>query len=245
MTGKKHLRRNHREKGSALVYILIAIALLAALTLSFMEPSGQQTQNQNTFKVVSEIQSQSEFIRSAIHECVLSYPGGDSGAIGGGLPQVNNPYPIMPNDGYFDSDCGAGESAANDNAGGLRCPGDPGDDACHDDIFGAASGKFLPASPPLFEEWRYYAGDDGVFLWIETDKTDAFIQTALQKLDEQFGECEADVIDTSDLPAGDKDMDSASTIVCPSGSMCFRVWLIAKGTAVYNGDADSDEIGCP
>ncbi|MCB9988515.1 MAG: hypothetical protein H6868_04165 [Rhodospirillales bacterium] len=230
------------ERGSALVYILIAIALLAALTLSFMEPSSQQTQSQNTFKVVSEVQSQSEFIRSAIHECVLAYPGGDSGAIGAGLPQKNNPYPIMPDDAYFDASCGVGESAANNYVSGLRCPGKPGDDPCHDDIFGSASGKFMPPSPPLFGEWHYYAGTDGVFLWLETDKTDAFIQTALQKLDDQFGGCEADVIDAT---SGDVDLDSDTTLVCPSGNSCFRIWLIAKATAVYQAGGPEATAGCP
>ncbi len=237
----KGIRQHKMQRGSALIYILIAIALLAALTLSFMEPSSQQTQSQNSFKIISEVQSQTEFIRSAIQGCVLGYPGGDSGAISDGA-QLNNPYPIMPDDSYFDNQCGAGESAANDNVSGLRCPGKPGDDPCHDDVFGASSGKFLPPAPPLFNDWRYYAGTDGVFLWLSTDKTDAYIQTALTKLDGEFSECEADVIDAS---GGAVDLDSASTISCPAGSSCFRVWMIAKATATYQAGGPEDTAGCP
>ena len=43
------------QKGSALIYILVAIALLAALTASFMRPSSQQTSAQSGFKAVSEL----------------------------------------------------------------------------------------------------------------------------------------------------------------------------------------------
>ena len=227
------------EQGSALVYILIAIALLAALTVSFMEPSSQQSQGQNTFKMVSEINSQAELIRTSIQECVLVYPGGDSTAIGTG-DQKNQPYPLRPSDAFFDAQCGAGESAADDTIGGIRCPGNPGNDACHLDIFGGTSGKFVPPRPSLFSsDWQYYAGDDGVFIWIETNKSDPYIQTALDKLDASYATCETDIIDAS---AAQEDMDSevADYAVCPAGSKCFRLWLITKATAVY-----PDEIGCP
>ncbi|HRC26074.1 MAG TPA: hypothetical protein PKX87_01435, partial [Alphaproteobacteria bacterium] len=66
-----------RQKGSALVYILIAIALLAALTVTFMEPSSQQTTSQNAYKLASDIKAQADFITSSVQECVLSWRGGD------------------------------------------------------------------------------------------------------------------------------------------------------------------------
>ena len=37
----------HKNSGSALIYILVAIALIALLTASMMEPSNQQGQAQN------------------------------------------------------------------------------------------------------------------------------------------------------------------------------------------------------
>ncbi|MCB1556128.1 MAG: hypothetical protein KDJ15_02325 [Alphaproteobacteria bacterium] len=231
------------ERGSALVYILIAIALLAALTVSFMGPSGQQTQSQSTLKTVSEISSQVEFIRSAIQECVLVHPQGDSGARTAGA-QKNAPYPLMPDDSYLDN-CVADPAAADDYVSHLRCPGKPKNDPCHADVFGASSGKFLPPPPPLFGNWHYYAGDDGVFLWIETDKTDSFLQTAFEKLDEDYAECEADIVDAT---SGAIDLDSGTTISCANGSRCFRVWMISKAPqAVYQaGDSDGDETaeGC-
>src|SRR5688572_8224892 len=82
----------HAERGSALVYILIAIALLAALTVTFMEPSSEQTTSQNTFETVAELNSQVNFIRSGIQECALTYPIGETTLTG----TTNIPYPINP-----------------------------------------------------------------------------------------------------------------------------------------------------
>lgn len=236
------------EKGSALVYILIAIALLAALTMSFMEPSSQQTSSQNIFKAQTGLQSQIDVIRAGIQECVLSYPKGD-GAInttGGGTdPGARDNYPINPDSTYYAT---ATPGRSGDRlVRNLRCPGNnPGganvDD--HEPVFASSTGKYLPPPPDMFDEWQYYNGSDGVFFWTETDKTDAFIATALAKLDEKFAECEADVIDTSDTPAGAKNLESSAALKCPANHLCFRVWLIKNSSAVYNGDTDGDEGGC-
>ena len=153
------------ERGSALVYILIAIALLAALTVAFMRPSDRQTQSQGTFKSVSQMTSQIEFIRSAVQECMLVYPQGDKAAMDDGA-QVNNPYPLMPDSSYFSAYCSAEGSKSDHFVNDLRCPGKPGnDDPCHATIFSGATNKFLPPPPDLFSDWRYYNGNDGVFIW--------------------------------------------------------------------------------
>src|ERR1700761_6428398 len=100
------VRRDRKnERGSALVYILIAIALLAVLTITFMEPSSQQTSSQNTFKTVTDLGNQIETIRSAIQECVLNYPKGDSNipTTGGAPtdPDARTNYPINPDSDYY------------------------------------------------------------------------------------------------------------------------------------------------
>ncbi len=241
----KNIVKGQDERGSALVYILIAIALLAALTVSFMNPSSNQTTSQNTFKTVSEVQSQVDFVRSAIQECVLTYPGGDAGVIA--FVSSHN-YPIRPSDGYFDAQCGAGESAASDVMSGIRCPGNPGDNPCHTDIFGGNTGKFLPPAPALFNGWKYYNGDDGVFLWVDTARTDAFIDTVMDKLDSGFSLCEADIMRPT---AGDFQMtsDLGAGMVCPDDSKCFRVWMKVQtdpaiGTPTYFGGTP-EAASCP
>jgi hypothetical protein len=237
---KKKENSRHNEQGSALVYILIAIALLALLTITFMQPASQQTGSQNTFKLVSELQTQADFIRSAAQECVINYSGGDAGALSGSpAPQSNQPYPLNPTSTYF-SGCGSNGAAANDSVEYLRCPGNPGDNVCHAAMFGGATGKFLPPTPDLFDKmadgangWQWYNGPDGVFFWIATSKTDAFITTALQKLDAAYAKCEAEVISAG------SNLDNAGTASCPAGSKCFRVWMITKPGALFY------DAGCP
>ncbi len=238
-------RHNDGERGSALVYILIAIALLSALTVTFMKPSSQQTSSQGSFRTISSIDSQISTIISAIQECALSYKKGDKTidiSSSGTDPYARRNFPIKPNSNHFSS---ATIGPTIDRlVRDIRCPGNPGDDVNHEKIFGGSSGKFLPAAPDLFDDWRYYNGRDGVFFWIRTNKSDAFIKTALQKLDDKFGECEADVIDAS---SGAVDLDSASPaeVQCESGYTCFRVRMIINNSAEYNGDSDGDETSCP
>lgn len=234
------------ERGSALIYILIAIALLAALTFTFMSPSSQQTSSQGTVRTVAQLQSQVDIVRSAILECVLSYKKGDKNidnSTSGSDPSARKNYPIKPNSTYYNT------ATIGPTSGRLvkdiRCPGNPGNgDNNHVKIFGGTSGKYMPSPPDLFDDWEYYNGQDGVYIWTKTNKTDAYIKTALQKLDDKFSECEADIIDASG-GAVNLDSDSPAETQCPSGYTCFRVRLVTKNSAVYNGDADGDEASCP
>lgn len=234
------------EKGSALVYILIAIALLAALTISFMEPSSQQTQTQNSFKLTADLASQVEFIRTNVQECVVVYTKGDTTTdttAGGTDHGANKGFPLKPTSTHLLNP--VTPANAPNLVKDLRCPGNPGDDPNHAPIFSGNAGKFLPPPPPLFSDWQWYNGIDGVFYWIASTKTDAYIQSALQKLDAQYGKCEADIIDAT---ATGKNLDSAGTITCPTGSTCFRMWMITHKTALAPDVAASvypDEAGCP
>lgn len=252
------------QRGSALVYILIAIALLAALTVSFMEPSGQQTQSQNTFKLTSELESQIEFIRTNVQECVVLHSGGDSWTgpplniglnhtTGGTDPGANRAFPINPRSARLTTPSTEPLALVRE----LGCPGNPGDNlatqlpqdptAIHEPIFSGSSGKFMPPPPALFGEWQWYNGLDGVFFWIASDNTDAYITTALDKLDDQFGECEADVITAGGTAVA---LDNAGDILCPANSTCFRLWMITHTAATGDPDPSAasifpDEPGCP
>ncbi|MFP4097983.1 MAG: hypothetical protein ACLFP8_02525 [Alphaproteobacteria bacterium] len=232
------------ERGSALVYILIAIALLAALTVTFTGSSSQQTSSQNSFRMTTDIKSQIDTIRSAIQECVLSYPKGDTTidiSSSGTDPYARRNFPIKPNSTHYSS-ATIGPTSGR-LVSDIRCPGNPGNgDIDHAMVFKGSSGKFLPPAPELFEDWQYYNGIDGVFFWTQTNKTDSFITAALQKMDDQFGECEADLIDAT---SGSVNLDSDGDTKCTSGYRCFRIRMTIENTAVYNGDSDNDESDCP
>ncbi len=224
-------KQRGQESGSALVYILIAIALLAALTATFMNNSSQQTTSQNTFNTATELNSQINFIRSAIEECVLTYPGGDSVAIGASA-QVNNPYPIQPDEPFFTAQAVTPGSSGDNLVKDIRCPGNPGDDADHELIFLGTSGKFLPPAPNYFNDWQYYNGAGGVFFWTETSFSDAFISTAMQKVADQYNECESDIIDAT---GGVVDIASEGAGVrdvnCANGATCLRIWMKRDGSS--------------
>lgn len=243
---KKGFKIISSQKGSALVYILIAIALLAALTITFMEPSSQQTTSQNTFKTVNTLSRQADFIQSTIQECVLSYPSGDPNidtSISGTDPDARSNYPINPDSTFYS---GSTDGQSGDRlVRSLRCPGDLTGPAAndHNRVFGGGGGKFLPPPPDLFEEWQYYNGADGIFYWTETTKSDSFLNTALEKADDGFSECQADIIDAT---GGAVNLDSSgppADTTCSAGSVCLRIWMITNGTAVY---PDSPEnTACP
>ncbi len=225
------MKQKSSQKGSALVYILIAIALLAALTVTFMDSSSQQTSSQSSFNTITDINSQANLIRSTIQECVLTYPAGDAAL----TTSVNTPYPLNPDSAYLLNPTVAG----NNIVSALRCPGNPGNSNDHVKIFGGSSGKFVPPAPKLFLDWQYFSGVDGVFFYTRTTKTDSFLTTALAKLDDQFSECEADVV------TGAYNMTTlgAGGPVCAAGSTCFRIWLIPRASARYQDPID--DAACP
>lgn len=230
------------QRGSALVYILIAIALLAALTVTFMQPSSQQATSQRSFESFTALKSQIDFIRSSVQECVLVYQSGDSNLIG----TPNFPYPINPSSSFYDGFPDS-PNADNDEVRNVRCPGNPGNSKNHADIFVSTMGKFLAPPPDLFEEFQYYNGTDGVFFYTQTDKSDAFLQTAMAKLDDEFAECEADVIDASAAQREMTSTEAGTDPKCPLGSTCFRVWMVIQPSATdaYKGDTEGDEVSCP
>ncbi len=233
------------ECGSALIYILIAVALLAALTVSLMEPSGQQAQSQNATNLYSEIDGQVGFVTSAISECVLSHPNQDSELTS--TQQKNAPYPINPQDPYFDAQSADPGTDPDDTAQYLRCPGNPGgtgpNNQDHARLFGGTSGKFLPPAPAMFGNWEYYNGADGVTIMIASDKTDPYIASALQKLDAKFSACEAEVIDRRSSGAlsitTDTTPGASGVRTCPANNICFRYWIIQKATAIHQ------DASCP
>lgn len=232
------------QSGSALIYILVAIALLAVLTASLMDSSSQQTQSQNQTNLVSEVSSQVSLIASSIQECVLTYPDQDSSLTS--TQQKNAPYPINPLDSYLPATT---PPTTTNNVSGIRCPGNPGGTGPsrqnHARIFGGSSGKFLPPPPNLFTAWEYYSGADGIFFFTSSNKTDSYIASALTKLDAKYSKCESDVIDatggavtlTSDvMPSG------GAARTCPAGSRCFRYWIVQKATPSQQYGKDT---GCP
>jgi type II secretory pathway pseudopilin PulG len=224
---KQHIYISERShmRGGALLYILIAVALLGALTASLIESSDSSASRaQKAYKLASELESQVSFIRAAIQECVLRYPAGDPTVNPGTGVDANytHPYPLQPLETHFTgSTLGIG---SNQYASLIRCPGNPGVDNNHTPIFGGETGRFFPNQQKGFYNWFYYNGQrttlsvtyEGVKLRIVTDLKDAYVADALEILVDKYDDCETDYI------VGD------GTNGCSTGRQCFHYWFIRK-----------------
>jgi len=230
------------QRGGALIYILIAIALLAALTSTFLDGGGQSARTQNAFKTATVLNSQARVIRSAIQDCVLRFPEGDSAITETGYI---DPYPLNPTSEdavYTAFDNGdPGTYVVSD----LRCPG-----SSFDQLF-SGTGEFssyLPSPPDLMEAWTYFNGNiaasagapnyneafNGVYFQIQSDKSDPFIGEAFQKVDELMSACEVD------------HQVGTGTNGCENGHQCLRFWIIRRGggpTGAVN--ATNGQNPCP
>lgn len=216
------MKRLSQARGSALIYILIAIALIAALTVVFMQPASQQTRSQNSFKLSAELNGQVQMIRASIQDCILLFPQGDTAINASTLPGYHGNYPLEPDSTYLPT--AGGFRAADKNLANIRCPGNnPGTPSNqHALIFGGSSGRFMPPTPALFSPWMYYNGTNetldgqtvtGVFFQISSNASDAYVGEAMQKIDESLTECEADYI----VGTGSNG--------CTANSKCLRIWV--------------------
>ncbi len=223
---RKALCARNSRRGSALVYILIAIALLAALTVTFLDNSStQQARSQNSFRLTADIDGQLNMIKSAIQDCILQYPEGERDYT---PPAAHSPFPLDADDTHQISPAPNGNKLAS----AIRCPGNPGDSANYQPLFGGASNRFLSATPEVLDDWVYRNGTNmsvdgdtvnGVYFLIKSNKTDPYIAEAFQKLDQKYTQCEVDYIDST----------SSSAAGCPSGYKCLRVWMkrVSSSTA--------------
>lgn len=192
-------------EGSVLFYILIAIALLAALTFSMVKDSRQGTSTQVSYKSAEELYVQVNSIRSAIAECALEYPGGGGDLDGDGTIEAtaddnpNNPYPVNPT--HLNNPHGV---AADDTVRNLSCTGAPAGKA---NIFQGANnkGRLLPPPPQDFAEWTYINDANGVRIQIIGSGSAA--PDTLSRLMAKFSACQAD-------------LDYGSC-----GATCFTAWV--------------------
>ncbi len=156
------------EKGNALFLIFIAISLFAALSYAvFGGYRGQTATSQQSFRVIEEVYTQVQSIRSAILECVLVYPEGG--------------YPADPLSGLVkDLTCPGNNDRgiwAGTGARFLPPPPRPFSDWGYTNDDNGSSGT-------------------GIRIITTTTSTDAGVVAGLNQLDNQFADNEADVVTT-------------------------------------------------
>lgn len=205
LLSNKALAARNSQKGSVLLYIFIAVGLLAALTYSFIGDSRDGMSTQNAVKTAQELYAQSNLIRSAIIECTLLYPagGGDLDASGtiDSSDNPNTPYPVVPS-----SALNPEGAQADDSVKYVSCTGAPSGKR---NMFQGTNnqGRILPPPPGGFSNWEYVNDSDGVRIQINAPNTSLGIAT-LDRLMEKFETCQADI-----------DYDGC-------GSDCFTAWIV-------------------
>lgn len=194
------------EKGNALLYVFLAIGLLAALTYAYVKDSHENYASQSSVSIAESLYSQINMIKSAVMECVAEYPGGGGDMSSDGTIDAtdnpNNPYPLNPSNAYNlkaspggctttsnATGCIPQESPANDYVSDLYCIGAPAGAAA---MFNGSSnqGRYLPPPPNGFTQWVYkndatFGGAGGVYIQI-TGPGDAASSIALTRLLGQF-----------------------------------------------------------
>lgn len=214
--------QHSNKKGSALVYILVAIALIGTLTVTMLNGASQSARSQKAFQLAAALEGQIKLYESTIQECIINYPSGDSSINGSGITDAGYiaPYPLAPNSTHFTGST-LGPAASN-TASDVRCPGDPGIDNNHSPLFGPTIGHFAPPPPSKLSNWLYYnlagtvTGDnvDGVYLQTSSTTSDAYIQDAMQKIASKYSNCKIDYI-----------VGNGSN-GCQNGGYCLRYWLV-------------------
>lgn len=186
------------ERGNALLYVLLAVGLLGALTYFYAEDSRENYSSQAAISISENLYAQANMIKSAVVQCTLEYPAG--AVLNGNIvnnpatDNPNTPYPIAPSSALNASRQLGNPpvsdpiaAAANDQVRNLTCIGAPSSLAF---MFTGANnqGRYLPPIPSDFTDWVYGndltsgpSGKGGVYIQT-TGNGDAASVSALQRL---------------------------------------------------------------
>lgn len=176
-------------RGSVLFYILMAVALIGALSFVVMEDSDSTVSTQVAQNTASELYAQANLIRAAVTECVLEFPGGGGDLDGDNdidaADNANTPYPLEPNDAL-----NPGGAAGNDQVRNLKCL--MSSSTARNMFQGAGNrGQLLPPPPSGYTEWTYFnTVADGVGMEI-TAPLSATHLDALTRFMRKFSSCQA------------------------------------------------------
>lgn len=222
-----------RQRGNALMYVFLAVALLGALSYAMVKDSGESQSVGSSVRFSEELAAQINMIKAAVTQCALEYPGGGGDMSNDGVvdddDNPNNPYPIKPSlalilrapAGCTTTANAAGclSAAGDDYVRHLACVGAP---IGQTNMFEGANnqGRFLPPPPGGFSEWTYVNDTSGspaphgkgVYIQITAPDNATGAQT-LTRLLAKFATDQADI-----------DYDSC-------GARCFTAWIVRRSGA--------------
>lgn len=181
-------KNNNSEKGSVLLYIFLAIGLLGALTMSFINSDTTDMTADRAAQSAEKLYNQANAIKALVKECTILYPDGGGDLDGDGDidsdDNANPPYPLSPSNAN-----NPGGAAADNTLQYLKCPGAPSGDEL---IYQSTKGTFVPDPPAGFDGWYYtnHTVNNTIYIRVNGDGGQA-TTLALEALARRFGNCEA------------------------------------------------------
>lgn len=193
-------KSHHRQSGTVITYLLIALFLIGILTVTMMSGSSINPQTQRLDSLQNQFEADLSRILNGINACILGFPtaidiDGDGDVDTDDNP--NAPYPI-----YDDNSTGSGGDEFQD----ILCPGSG------QPVFSSARGDFFPLLSNSAEYTVTYFNDSTEGIRLVFDRTlDSQIWLAMvNRIDEQSSQCQAEV--------------DTSTGSCATGA-CLTYWV--------------------
>lgn len=206
------MKNNHtRQRGSIIVYILVAIFLTGVLIAAMTQGAKTSADQQRIDEMLLFMQADIQNIQLNIAECAQTY----SKAVDG----VTNPNPPFPL--YSDlSSGGAGVALAD-----IKCPGAP---ASQQVIFtdGIKRSFKLLGDTSRYTTTYISSTTEGVLLRITRAVTDPLWIEAITRLNDKYSKCAAAAVTANPDPL---------TVNCGAG--CFYYWILRQPTSSASFEA--------
>ena len=214
-----------RQKGSVVIYILIAIfltgLLIAAMTQGSKKSASSGQLDQMALFGLADIKT----IQSAITECAQTYPSPTDVDGDGDKDATDNPNPPFP---LYCANAACALATMTSGAAGvdITLAGCPGAGAGQKVVFNRNAGNnFKLLGDTATYTTKYFTdATEGTYIRITRATSDPLWTEAISRLDDKFSECSAAAV------------TAAGT--CANG--CFYYWIVRRATSVLGGEA-----GCP
>lgn len=193
-TGAPVFSKSADQSGSIIIYIFVAIGLLAALTYSFVNSSRENVTTQIGYRAAEDLGSQAMLIKSVITGCVLEFSRGGIDLNGDGIinsadnpPNLNFPYPVNPTLSQNPHGVSADNRVEN-----VTCTYAPHGQ----NMLFRGGNVFLAPIPAGFSDWIYTNNASGVY-FETTAPNSAAGQEALRRAAARFPGCSSEIIDST------------------------------------------------
>ena len=201
------MKNSHSERGSIIIYLIMALVLMATLIVFMTQGTKKGPQSQQLDEVTQYLESDVKVIDAAINDCVLTYSAAVDRDADGDKDATDNPNAPFPVYGDLSSG-GAGTAIAN-----IKCLGAP---AAKQVIFNNQPGRsFRLLSGSDYTVTYFTDATEGIRITMSRSSTSDIWLEAIGRLNTKLATCQAEV----DTAGG-----------CANG--CLKYWVKRRSTSV-------------